>query len=461
VRVIQPRTSYEGHVYVGSIVLRSIENSPHGCLEDLGVKGSRQERRAEIGKGHLGLVRPRHHENLYPGSLLDEQRTKISACKSRHVHIGDDEINGTGIHSGQIECLLTIRSGEHEVSFLLEQHDDHVADHHFLVSKECDDLLCAKKWKIGKAGGESASAVLVVLRDREMSHFVFLPARAVATEGKRDASPRDLVLATQILTDLRLRPLFTIAHPAHFVDAGKRAALGCAEPFESAIIRLLMAATKKTNVGPVFDPKVFLAKASDGTTIVKCRNREKVFAQGDPADAVYYINSGKVKLNVVSHQGKEAVVAILGTGDFFGEGCLAGQTLRMASAIALSDCSIMRLAKNEMIRVLREEPSFSEMFLAHMLTHNIKIEEDLVDHLFNSSEKRLARVLLLMANFGKPGQPEIVIPKISQETLAEIVGTTRSRVSFFMNRFRKLGFVEYSGGSLAVHSSLLTIVLHD
>ncbi len=166
-------------------------------------------------------------------------------------------------------------------------------------------------------------------------------------------------------------------------------------------------------------------------------------------------------MTVVSRQGKEAVVAILGVGDFFGEGCLAGQVVRMATATALSDCSIMRLPRREMIRVLQEEPRFSEVFVTHLLSRNIKIEEDLVDQLFNSSEKRLARVLILLANFGKPGQPESVIPKISQETLAEIVGTTRSRVSFFMNRFRKLGFIDYNGGSLEVHSSLLTVVLNE
>jgi CRP/FNR family transcriptional regulator, cyclic AMP receptor protein len=218
---------------------------------------------------------------------------------------------------------------------------------------------------------------------------------------------------------------------------------------------------KSKGGSPPFDPRVFLTKANGGKTIVKCRNKETVYVQGDPADAVFYIQAGRVKLTVVSYQGREAVIAILGAGEFFGEGCLAGQPLRMASATALSDCSFMRLGKSEMIRLLHEEPSFSEVFIAHLLTHGIRIEEDLVDQMFNSSEKRLARVLLLMANFGKPGQPELVIPKISQETLAEIIGTTRSRVSYFMNRFRKLGFVDYSGGSLAVHSSLLTVVLND
>jgi CRP/FNR family cyclic AMP-dependent transcriptional regulator len=209
-----------------------------------------------------------------------------------------------------------------------------------------------------------------------------------------------------------------------------------------------------------FDPKVFLAKVGKGRTLADYTKNQRIFSQGDAADAIYYIQDGKVKLTVVSKQGKEAVVAILGSDDFFGEGCLAGQQLRMASATAMSVCSIMRLEKSWVVRLLHDEPTFSELFLHYLLSRNIRIEEDLVDQLFNSSEKRLARVLLLMANFGKEGKAESVIPKISQETLAEIVGTTRSRVSFFMNRFRKLGFIEYNGG-LEVHSSLLNVVLHD
>jgi len=214
----------------------------------------------------------------------------------------------------------------------------------------------------------------------------------------------------------------------------------------------------------LFDPKAFLAKADKGRSLAEHQKNQKVFLQGDPADAIFYVQKGKIKLTVVSHQGKEAVVAILGSGDFFGEGCLAGQSQRMASATTMSDCSIMRLEKAGVIRLLHDQPAFSELFLHHLLSRNIRIEEDLVDQLFNSSEKRLARVLLLLANFGKEGKPEPVIPKISQETLAEIVGTTRSRVSFFMNRFRKLGFVHYSGqftGGLEVHSSLLNVILHD
>jgi CRP/FNR family transcriptional regulator, cyclic AMP receptor protein len=216
----------------------------------------------------------------------------------------------------------------------------------------------------------------------------------------------------------------------------------------------------KRKTKSAFDPKVFLAKVGKGRTQTDYKKNQRIFSQGDPGDAIFYIQAGKVKLTVVSKQGKEAVVAILGGDDFFGEGCLAGQPLRMASASAMSECSIMRIEKPAVIRLLHSEPAFSELFLHYLLSRNIRIEEDLVDQLFNSSEKRLARVLLLMANFGKEGKAEPVIPKISQETLAEIVGTTRSRVSFFMNRFRKLGFIEYNGG-LEIHSSLLNVVLHD
>lgn len=209
-----------------------------------------------------------------------------------------------------------------------------------------------------------------------------------------------------------------------------------------------------------FDLAEFLTKANGGRTIAEYRTDDPIFVQGDAANAVFYIRKGEIKLTVLSKQGKEAVVAILTHGDFFGEGCLAGQPVRMASAVAMSECSVMKVEKAEVLRLLHEEPSFSELFTAHLLSRNIKIEEDLVDQLFNSSEKRLARVLLLLANFGKEGVPQTVIPKISQETLAGIVGTTRSRVSFFMNRFRKLGFIDYNGG-LKIHSSLLNIVLHD
>jgi CRP-like cAMP-binding protein len=214
------------------------------------------------------------------------------------------------------------------------------------------------------------------------------------------------------------------------------------------------------NSKPPFDPKLFLAKVGKGRTIAEYSKGQMVFSQGDPANAVFYIQKGKIKLTVVSNAGKEAVIAILDGGDFLGEGCLTTQSLRMATATAISDCSLVRLEKAAMIRVLHEEPAFSEMFLAYVLSRNMRIEEDLVDQLFNSSEKRLARVLLLLAHFGKEGKPEPVVAKISQETLAEMIGTIRSRVSFFMNRFRKMGFIEYNGG-LHVNSSLLNIVLHD
>jgi CRP/FNR family cyclic AMP-dependent transcriptional regulator len=216
----------------------------------------------------------------------------------------------------------------------------------------------------------------------------------------------------------------------------------------------------KSGVKPPFNLGTYLAKVGDGKTKAEFCKRQNVFSQGDPADAVFYIQRGKIKLAVVSEQGKEAVLGILGSGDFFGEGCLAGQRLRMATAVPMTECSIIRIEKPAIIRVISDEPTFSELFMTHLLARNIRIEADLVDQLFNSSEKRLARILLLLANFGKEGKPEPIIPKISQEVLSEMVGTTRSRVSFFMNKFRKLGFVEYDG-CLKVHSSLLNVVLHD
>jgi CRP/FNR family cyclic AMP-dependent transcriptional regulator len=211
---------------------------------------------------------------------------------------------------------------------------------------------------------------------------------------------------------------------------------------------------------PSFDPKSFLAKVGEGRSIGKYRKDQVLFSQGEPADAVFYIQKGKVKVTVVSEQGKEAVVAILGPDEFFGEGCLAGQARRIANVAAMTDAVIMRLEKAAVVRVIHQESAFSEVFIAHLLARAIRVEADLVDQLFNSSEKRLARMLLLLANFGKEGNPEPMIAKISQETLAEMIGTTRSRVSFFMNRFRKLGFIDYNG-SIEVHSSLLNVVLHD
>jgi len=187
---------------------------------------------------------------------------------------------------------------------------------------------------------------------------------------------------------------------------------------------------------------------------------EAIFSQADPADALFYIEKGKVKLTVVSSRGKQAVIAILGAGDFFGEGCLAGQLVRVSSAAAICECSLVRMEKAAAMAVIHNQPAFSELFLRYVLSRNIKIEEDLVEQLFDSSEKRLARVLLLLANFGKKGKPKHVIPKMSQQTLAEIIGTTRSRVSFFMNRFRKMGFIDYKKG-LEVHSSLLNVLLED
>ena len=209
-----------------------------------------------------------------------------------------------------------------------------------------------------------------------------------------------------------------------------------------------------------FDPKSFLAMVGEGRSLGTYRKGQIVFSQGDPADEVFYIQKGKVKITVVSEQGKEAVVAILEADEFLGEGCLAGQTQRISSAAAMTECLIMRLEKAAVVRVIHQEPAFSEMFIAHLLGRTIRVEADLVDQLFNSSEKRLARVLLLLANFGKESKPEPIIAKISQETLAEMIGTTRSRVSFFMNKFRKLGFIHYNGG-IEVHSSLLNAVLHD
>ena len=210
----------------------------------------------------------------------------------------------------------------------------------------------------------------------------------------------------------------------------------------------------------LFDPKVFLATVNGGRSICEISPERNGLLAGSSADAVFYIQQGKVKVTVISEQGKEAVVAMLGPDEFCGEGCLAGQPRRMATATAMTECEIMRLEKAAIIRVLHDEPAFSEMFVSHLLARTIRVEEDLVDQLFNSSEKRLARALLLLANFGKEGRPEPIIAKVSQETLAEMIGTTRSRVSHFMNKFRKLGLIDYNG-HIEVHSSLLNVVLHD
>jgi CRP/FNR family cyclic AMP-dependent transcriptional regulator len=221
-----------------------------------------------------------------------------------------------------------------------------------------------------------------------------------------------------------------------------------------------MASARVVRKKSEFDPSTFLATLGDRRKTLAIPKKQTIFAQGGGADAVFYVQKGKVRLTVVSKTGKEATIGIVSEGNFFGEGSLAGQVLRMGSATAMTDCEILRIDKKTMMEALHREHAFSDMFVAYLLARNIRYEEDLVDQLFNSSEKRLARVLLLLAQFGKDGIPETVVPKISQETLAEMIGTTRSRVSFFMNRFRKLGFIHYNGG-LQVHSSLLHVVLHD
>jgi CRP/FNR family cyclic AMP-dependent transcriptional regulator len=221
-----------------------------------------------------------------------------------------------------------------------------------------------------------------------------------------------------------------------------------------------MAPVKGTKKKRNFDLHAFLANIGEGRKVLLFPKKQNIFVQGDAADAVFYIQTGKVRLTVVSKTGKEATIGILGEGDFFGEGALAGQILRMGSAAAMTDCAVLRIEKRAMVNALHREHEVSDMFVTYLLARNIRYEEDLVDQLFNSSEKRLARILLLLAHFGKEGIPEAVVPKISQESLAEMIGSTRSRVSFFMNRFRKLGFIHYNGG-LQVHSSLLHVVLHD
>src|ERR1700689_2232331 len=235
-------------------------------------------------------------------------------------------------------------------------------------------------------------------------------------------------------------------------------------PLFQGLYSVMMSPPAAAKKNGKFSSDAFLATIGDGRKILSVEKKELIFAQGDAADAVFYVQKGKVRLTVVSKIGKEATIAIVGEGNFFGEGSLAGQLLRMGSAAAMTDWEILRADKKTMMGDFHREPAFSEMLVAYLLARNIRYEEDLVDQLFNSSEKRLARVLLLLAHFGKEGIPETVVPKISQENLAEMVGTTRSRVSFFMNRFRKLGFIQYAGGiegGLQVHSSLLGVVLHD
>ncbi len=220
------------------------------------------------------------------------------------------------------------------------------------------------------------------------------------------------------------------------------------------------ATRKHKEVRVSFDPQAFLATVGTARTITQYQKDHSIFSAGEPSEAIFYLQKGRVKLTVNSKLGKEAVLAILGPGDFFGEACLTGQAVRMATATSMAPCSILKIEKTEMLRVLQEEHTLSGLFIAHLLTRNMRIEEDLVDQLFNSSEKRLARALLLLAHYGNRGKPESVVPEVSQQILAGMIGTTRSRVSFFMNRFRKLGFIKYNGG-LKVHNSLLNVVLHD
>lgn len=238
--------------------------------------------------------------------------------------------------------------------------------------------------------------------------------------------------------------MFVIVH----CGAGRRA----------EVERELEVAAKKSNSS--FDPKLFLKIAGNGRTIAAYKNRKLIYSQGDDADSVFYIQSGRVKLSVISKRGKEAVVAVVNKGEFFGEGCLTGKKLRLSTAAAVGECEVMRLEKKAITQALQNEPAFANLFMAYLLGRTLRVEEDLVDQLFNSSEKRLARTLLLLANFGKDGLPEPILGHVSQETLAEMIGTTRSRVSFFMNKFRKLGFISYNG-KIEVHKSLLNLVLHD
>jgi CRP/FNR family cyclic AMP-dependent transcriptional regulator len=279
------------------------------------------------------------------------------------------------------------------------------------------------------------------------------------------ARPRSVMIATPSIRPPVLT-ILAVASPTRNVPQWRAAIGTCRSPMDLTAAPMPRQAEQKSlQACPAqerspFDPKVFLATVDCGRTISKYRTHQEVFSQGSPADAVFYILTGRVKITVLSEQGKEAVVAILAQDSFFGEGCLTGQPLRMATAMAMTECEIMRLQKTAIIRVLHEEPAFSEMFIAHLLARTIRVESDLIDQLFNSSEKRLARALLLLANFGKEGRPEPIIANISQATLAEMIGTTRPRVTHFMNKFRQLGFIEYNG-ALKVHSSLLSVVLHD
>ena len=262
--------------------------------------------------------------------------------------------------------------------------------------------------------------------------------------------------ATGQPSDVSLRPREAVAYDAVMLQVRDRSG----QKLVHVECRLGETDLMTTKRPPNFDPKAFLARVGIGRSVGKYDAGQIVFSQGDPADSVYYIQRGRVKITVVSEQGKEAVVAMLGRNEFFGEGSLAGQSRRISTVEVMSVSLISRLDKTAIVKVIREEPAFSELFIAHLLSRAVRVEADLVDQLFNSSEKRLARMLLLLANFGKEGKPEPMIAKISQETLAQMIGTTRARVSFFMNKFRRLGFISYNGG-IEVHSSLLNVVLHD
>ena len=247
--------------------------------------------------------------------------------------------------------------------------------------------------------------------------------------------------------------------PAERVDSVRSAKLATGEIAKPS--RLQTPKPQPTNGDTVFDPEAFLARAGLGKKIVNLKKNDTAYAQGDPTDAIFYVQTGRLRVTVTSANGKEATLALVGAGEFAGEDCMvSAHPLRLATATAMTECALLRISKVEMVRALHQEPAFSKVFVSFLLTRNARIQADLVDQLFNSSEKRLARILLLLAQFGKESKPETVVPKISQETLAEMIGTTRSRVSFFMNRFRKLGFVEYNG-EIRVHNSLLNIFLQE
>jgi CRP/FNR family cyclic AMP-dependent transcriptional regulator len=266
-------------------------------------------------------------------------------------------------------------------------------------------------------------------------------------------------IASSLRTATTELPIFSPGSP-HSLVLSKQAARPGPTRQDCGNLRSIWKTLVRKPAKETFDPKVFLAKVGTGKKILGCQKNQIIFTQGEIADSIFYVQTGRVKLTVLSEEGKEAIVGIFEPGQFFGEGCLNGHPLRIGTTMAMEDCVITSITKHAMIAVLHDEPKFSELFMAYLLTRNSRIEEDLVDQLFNSSEKRLARLLLLLANFGKDGPPQPVLAEISQETLAEMIGTTRSRVSFFMNKFRKLGLIDYNG-KIKVHNSLLNAVLHD